>query len=82
MDTKRLLDMMDSRKEELFGLLTSLVRINSESFGDSGREEACVQYIEAFCRDLGLHSDVFSPLELENFTELSPEASPTMNWWK
>ena len=69
MDTKRLLDMMDSRKEELFGLLTSLVRINSESFGDSGREEACVKYIEAFCRDLGLHSDVFSPLELENFTE-------------
>ena len=69
MDTKRLLDMMDSRKEELFGLLTSLVQINSESFGDSGREEACVKYIEAFCRDLGLHSDVFSPLNLENFTE-------------
>lgn len=67
MTEKLLFDLIDKRKEELLALLSSLLRINSESFGSYGNEEACARYIEGICRDLGLECDVFSPEDLEGF---------------
>ena len=38
MDIKTLNGLIDERKNELFELLSELVKINSESFGDYGNE--------------------------------------------
>ena len=69
MDTKRICSLIEERKEELFELLGSLVRINSENFSTGGNEEECVKYIDKLCRELGLESDVYSPMELPGFSE-------------
>ena len=36
---------IDARKQDLFELLSSLIRINSENFGDHGNERACREYV-------------------------------------
>ena len=69
MDTKRICSLIEERKEELFELLSSLVRINSENFSTGGNEEECAKYIDKLCRGLGLESDVYSPMELPGFSE-------------
>lgn len=75
MDVKTLCDLIDNRKEELFQLLSRLVRINSESFGTHGNEKACAEYVLALCQELGLSSNMYSPLELDNF-EKHPDYFP------
>ena len=69
MNIKEMCSLIDSRKEELFELLSELVKINSESFGDCGNEEECARYIYSLCEKMGLESDIFSPLDVEKFTE-------------
>jgi len=69
MNGKLLLDLIESRKEELFKLLSSLIQINSESFSGYGNEEACVRYIESVCKKMGLEYDVFAPISLNGFEE-------------
>lgn len=59
--------LIEERKEELFHLLSSLIQINSESFGEYGNEEDCARYIHTLCTELGLESDMYSPLELPDF---------------
>ena len=41
MNIKEMCTLIDTRKDELFELLISLVKINSENFGDRGNEEEC-----------------------------------------
>ena len=67
MEIKKVCNKIDERKEELFELLCSLVKINSESFGDFGNEEECARYIDKLYRELGLESDLFSPMDIEDF---------------
>jgi len=69
MDIKYLCDKIEQRKEELYTLLSDLVKINSENFGFCGNEAECAEYIHKLCLDLGLESDIFSPLDLEGFKE-------------
>ncbi len=69
MDIKMICSLIEERKEELFTLLSGLVQINSEGFPSYGNEEECARYIDKLFREQGLESDLFSPLELENFTE-------------
>lgn len=69
MDANMLCDLIDDRKEELFSLLGELIRINSESFGDYGNEQPCVEYVLELCRKLGLESVMYSPLELADFAQ-------------
>lgn len=72
MDIQTLCQSIDARKQELFELLSSLIRINSENFGDHGNELPCGEYVLQLCKELGLESVMYSPLELEGFTE-SPD---------
>ena len=58
---------MDERKQELFELLSTLIKINSENFGSFGREENVAKFIHEYALNLGLESDMFSPLEIEDF---------------
>lgn len=75
MDRQTLMDLIDQRQEELFDLLGRLIRINSENFGSHGNEVECPTYIAGLCRELGLETDLYSPLDLEGFTE-HPEYWP------
>ena len=45
MDIKHICELIDERKEELFGLLISLIKINSENFGTHGNEKELAEHI-------------------------------------
>ena len=69
MDIKRICELIDERQEELFELLGSLIKINSVNFTSHGNEEPLARYIHGLCQELGMESSMYSPLELEGFTE-------------
>lgn len=71
MDIKTICELIEGNKQALFELLSDLVKINSESFGDHGNEKTCAEYILKLCTQLGLFSEMYSPLELENFEQSS-----------
>ena len=68
MDRQKLLEQIDLRQEELYDLLCKLIRINSENFGSHGNERECPNRIAEICREMGLETTVYSPMELEGFT--------------
>ncbi|MBR2043654.1 MAG: M20 family metallopeptidase [Clostridia bacterium] len=78
MDIKTICELIETNKQELFELLSNLIKINSESFGEHGNEKTCAEYILKLCNELGLSSEMYSPLELENF-EQSPDYFPGRN---
>lgn len=75
---KIICDLIEERKEELFELLSELIKINSENFASYGNEEECARYIKEYCENLGLTGDLFSPLDLKDFT-CHPEYWPGRN---
>ena len=72
---EKIFKLIEERKDELFSLLSSLVKINSESFGSYGNEEEIARYIHSLCQELGLQSDLYSPLSLPGF-ENHPDYLP------
>ena len=64
---ERILKLIDERREELFSLLSELLKINSENFAYYGNEEECARYIKSYCEDIGIAADMFAPTELEGF---------------
>lgn len=75
MDKNELLKLIDERKAELFELLSSLIKINSESFLSYGNEEECAKYVYGLCENLGLDTEIYSPLDLPDF-ENHPDYMP------
>lgn len=71
METKTLINRIEERKEELFALLGSLLKINSENYGYKGNEEECARYIHKLCTEMGIESELYSPLDLPGFAEHS-----------
>jgi len=69
MDRQKLLEQIELRQEELYDLLCQLIRINSENFGSHGNEQECPRFVAEYFRELGLETDVYSPMDLEGFTE-------------
>lgn len=69
MDTARICELIDEHKDELFSLLSKLIQFNSENFGSHGNEQEVAEYIHNLCLEWGFESDIYSPLELEGFTE-------------
>ena len=67
MNAKYILNLVEERKDELFELLSSLVKINSESFKSHGNEENLARHIDSLCKSLGLESEVYSPLDIPDF---------------
>jgi len=78
MKLKDFFDIVDERKDELFELLSNLVKINSESFGSYGNEEECARYIYDLCQNMGLETDLFSPLDIKDFDK-HPDYLPGRN---
>ncbi|MBO5909525.1 MAG: M20 family metallopeptidase, partial [Clostridia bacterium] len=70
MDIKqKLYDAIENNKEELFGILSDLIKINSENFGTTGNEAECARYIDEWFKALGFVGEVYSPLDIAGITE-------------
>ena len=62
MDLKTICDLIDKHQDELYKMLSDMVKINSENYGDGGNEEECARLIHKLCREAGFESDLYSPL--------------------
>ena len=69
MNKTLLYQLIDQRKDELFDLLCRLIRINSENFGAYGNEQACPAYIRDLCLELGLETEMYSPLDIPGYKD-------------
>ena len=69
MDAQQIFAMIDERKGELFELLSSLIKIDSQNFSSHGNEKQICEYIHSLCLQMGLDSTMYSPMELENFAD-------------
>jgi len=78
MNVEMICDLIESRKEELFELLGNLIKINSENFLSYGKEEECARYVYDLCKELGLDSELYTPLELDGFDK-HPDYVPGRN---
>jgi len=78
MNINQFCTLIETRQVELFDLLSSLVKINSESSGSHGNEEECARYIYALCQKMGLQSDLFSPMDIPEF-DSHPDYLPGRN---
>ncbi len=67
MQLEQLCAWIDDEKQELFDLLSALIQINSENFAVGGNEAACARYIYDMCQEMGLDSEMYSPMDLEGF---------------
>ena len=68
MDHKIFLSKIEDNREELFQLLSGLIQINSENFGSHGNEEQIAEYLGEKFRELGLETEVYSPMEVPGIT--------------
>lgn len=75
MDTMYILNLIEEQKEELFQLLSALIKINSEGSKTWGKEEEIARYIHSLCQELGLESELYTPLALDGFEE-NPDYFP------
>lgn len=48
-DKAYICNLIEERKDELFELLGSFIKINSESFVTNGNEEALAKHIHSMC---------------------------------
>ena len=78
MDSTTVFAAIEERKEELFQLLSSFIKIDSQSFGSHGREAEIARYIQELCLEMGLESSLYSPMDLEGFAE-HPDYMPGRN---
>ncbi|MBQ9858117.1 MAG: M20 family metallopeptidase [Oscillospiraceae bacterium] len=78
MDIKTLSSLIDNHQDELYALLCNLIRINSENFGSHGNEKDCAAYIAAVCKEMGLETDLYSPMDIADF-EHHPDYLPGRN---
>lgn len=75
MDVKKLCGLIEENKQELFELLCTFVKINSENYRNSGNEEEMARLVHKMCLELGMESDLYSPLDIEGF-ENHPDYLP------
>lgn len=78
MNIKDICQRIEEEKNELFELLSDLIKINSENFSSYGNEENMAKQLDILCTELGLETDVFSPLEIPDF-ENHPDYLPGRN---
>ncbi len=69
MDRQKIFDEIEARQNELFELLCSLININSENDGFGGNEREIAEYIHKICKETGLESEMYSPLDVPSFCD-------------
>lgn len=61
MNVKSLTEIIEARKRELFDLLSDLIQIDSQNFGEHGRESAVAEHIARVLADMDFEPDIYSP---------------------
>ncbi len=69
MNVQQMNALIDEKKDDLFQLLSNLIQINSENFNSYGNEAECAQYVAQLCREMGMETDVYSPMDLPGFDQ-------------
>ena len=67
-----------ARKEELFALLSDLIKIDSQSFGAEGNEKQIAFFIGEKLREMGYEPDIYTPLDIPGMKE-HPDYWPEHN---
>ena len=75
---EKLYKAIENDKNELFEILSSLIKINSENFGKYGNETECAEFIADYFNRIGYVGEAYSPLEIENI-ENHPDYFPGRN---
>ena len=66
---KDIIKLVEERKEELFDILSTLIKFDSQNFGSYGNEKEISEYIRDEINKMGYVADMYSPLDIEGFTE-------------
>ncbi len=78
MELKTICDLIDKHQDELYQMLSDMVKINSENYGNGGNEEECARLVHKLCQEAGFESDLYSPMDLDGF-ENHPDYLPGKN---
>ena len=78
MERSKLYSIIEERKDELFSLLSEIVKINSENLTTHGNEKECAQFLHDFSKKNGFESDMFSPMDIKDFDK-HPDYLPGRN---
>lgn len=62
----RIQNIITNRKEELFKLLSDLIKIDSQSSDKDGNEKEIALFIADYIKSMGIEPDVYCPLDVEN----------------
>lgn len=66
---EKVLAYLDEHKEEMFGLLSDLLKIDTQNYISYGNEEAGQQFFAEFCQKNGFQTDLYYPDSIPGFTE-------------
>ena len=69
MNREQVFDIIEQKKDELFSFLSSLIRIDSQNFGATGKEAEIAQFLKEAYEKMGVEAETYSPLEVEGLTE-------------
>ena len=78
MNIKEICSIIDERQNELYTLLSDLVKINSENFQTYGNEAECAEFVKKLCEEKGFETELYSPLVIDDF-ENHPDYFPGRN---
>ena len=78
MTVKEICSIIDERQEELYALLSNLIKINSENFQSYGNEAECAEFVKKLCEEKGFETELYSPLAIDGF-ENHPDYFPERN---
>lgn len=65
-----LLSYLETHRETLYKVLSSLVRVDTQNFRTHGNENAGQDRLESLCREIGLSVDRYTPDSVEGLTTL------------
>lgn len=65
----KLKNIIEKRKDELFSILSSLIKIDSQSNGKDGKEKEIAFFIADYFENIGFKADVYSPLDIPGMKE-------------
>ena len=62
---EKILSVLKERQNELYDILSNLIKIDSQNFGYSGNEKEIAYFIGEEMKKLGYEPDIYSPVEVE-----------------
>ncbi len=66
---EKVLSFLDEHKDEMFGLLSDLLKIDTQNYITHGNEEAGQRFFAEICRKNGFEAELYYPDDISGFTE-------------